>query len=223
MHIPINARLMCTDGLCGRVMAIIVEPDTDQVTHLVVRTRHFPAMEVLVPLGVVTKVSDDAVQIDRSSAKLAHLERFTEIEYVNLADPEAAHAALEGSYAGHIKWAQARPGLEMLELGTQDVPVEHELVPEGEMALHRGSHVVASDGRRGVIEELLIDPHSGEITHLIMQDGHLWAKHERTVPVSEIERIEDDTIYLRPSRQAHEAQDAGARTADDSSGPKAGA
>ena len=37
---------------------------------------------------------------------------------------------------------------------------------------------------------------NGRITHLVLRKGHLWAKREVTVPVSHIERIEEDAVYL---------------------------
>jgi hypothetical protein len=161
MRIPINAKVECTDGPCGRVVSVIVDPKADEVTHIVVRDRGFPHVEYLLPLRDVWAIDDDSVQIDRASAEVESLEHFTEIVYVDQADPQVMHAALEGASDGHIRWAQARPGLEMLMLGAVDVPVEHELVPAGEMVLHRGSRVLASDGCMGEVGGLLINLQTG--------------------------------------------------------------
>jgi len=35
------------------------------------------------------------------------------------------------------------------------------------------------------------------ITHLILREGHLWGQKEVTIPLNQIERIEDDTVYLK--------------------------
>lgn len=207
MHIPINAKAECTDGPCGCVVSVIVDPKADEVTHIVVRDRGFLHVEHVLPLRDVWAIDDGSLQIGRSRAQVGSLQRFTEIVYVDQADPQVMHAAMEGASDGHIRWAQARPGLEMLMLGAVDVPVEHELVREGEMVLHRGSRVLASTGRMGEVEGLLINLQTGKVTDLVMREGHLWSKHELVLPVAEIERIEDDTIFLRRPRRATKGHD----------------
>jgi sporulation protein YlmC with PRC-barrel domain len=77
------------------------------------------------------------------------------------------------------------------------VSVRHELVPADELALHRGSGVEATDGHAGEVDEFLIDPADGHITHLILREGHVWDRKDVTIPVSQIDRIETDTIYLK--------------------------
>ena len=37
MEIPLQAQVECTDGLCGRSVYVLINPVTDQVTHLVVK------------------------------------------------------------------------------------------------------------------------------------------------------------------------------------------
>jgi len=123
-------------------------------------------VEHLLPLKDVRSIDDHSAQIDRSSVEVKSLERFIEIIYVDQADLQVMHAALEGTRKGHIRWAEARPGLEMLMLGVTDVPVEHELVPRGEVVLHRGSCVVASDRCVAWVEGLLTDRQTGKISHL---------------------------------------------------------
>ncbi len=201
MHIRINAEVECTDGPCGRLVSVIVDPKDDEVTHIVVRDRGFPNAQRLVPLKRVKANDGDPVHIDRSSAELASLERFMEIVYVDQADPSVMDKALEDSTDAHIRWEEARPGQEMLLLGAVDVPVEHELVPDGEVVLHRGSRVIAIHGRMAKVEGFLIDPQTGKLTHLIMKGGHLWSRHELLLPAAQIERVEDDKVFLRRHQQ----------------------
>ncbi len=37
MEIPLNAQVECTDGVCGHSACVLINPVTDQVTHLVVQ------------------------------------------------------------------------------------------------------------------------------------------------------------------------------------------
>jgi sporulation protein YlmC with PRC-barrel domain len=80
------------------------------------------------------------------------------------------------------------------------VPVEQ--VPEGERAIHCGAYVETTDGGVGQVEEFLTDPATGKITHLVLRKGHLWGKRDVTVPLEEIDRVEDDVVYLKLSKEA---------------------
>lgn len=62
----------------------------------------------------------------------------------------------------------------------------------------------ATDGHVGKLGELVIDPASGQITHLILMKGHLWGKREITVPVSAINFADKDTVHLNLDKHAIE-------------------
>jgi uncharacterized membrane protein len=65
-----------------------------------------------------------------------------------------------------------------------------------------GHKVEALDGHAGTVGELVTDPSSGEVTHFALQGGHLWGKKEVTLPVSAVEQVAGDTVYLKLDRQA---------------------
>jgi uncharacterized membrane protein len=87
---------------------------------------------------------------------------------------------------------------------TVEMPVEVERVPPGELAIHRGTFVEATDGFVGEVGELVVDPASGHITHFVMREGHLWGKKEKTLPLSAIDYVELDTVYLKLDKRAVE-------------------
>ena len=80
--------------------------------------------------------------------------------------------------------------------------IRHELIPTNELALHRGSWVMAADGHVGEVDEFVIDPADGHITHLILRKGHFWGHTDVSIPVDHIDRIEADTIYLKLDKHA---------------------
>jgi hypothetical protein len=88
---------------------------------------------------------------------------------------------------------------------TEVIPVEEEQIPPGELAVYRGARMEAMDGEAGVLGEFLVNPLTGHISHLILMGGHLWGKKEVTIPVSAIDRIEQDTVYLKLDKKAVEA------------------
>jgi len=50
-----------------------------------------------------------------------------------------------------------------------------EIVPAGELAIHRGDPVRATDGQVGHVGEFIVDSDSGYISHMVLQKGHLGA------------------------------------------------
>jgi sporulation protein YlmC with PRC-barrel domain len=79
--------------------------------------------------------------------------------------------------------------------------VAHERLPPGELAVRRGSHVQATDGAVGRVDEFLVDRESEHITHLVLREGHLWGQRDVLVPVSEIGRIDENTVHLTLSKE----------------------
>jgi uncharacterized membrane protein len=68
--------------------------------------------------------------------------------------------------------------------------------------IHVGYKVEALDGLAGTVGELVLDPSSGEVTHFALEEGHLWGKKQATLPLSAVERVAGDTVYLKLDKQA---------------------
>jgi sporulation protein YlmC with PRC-barrel domain len=77
--------------------------------------------------------------------------------------------------------------------------VTHDAVPPGEVSVHRGDPVYATDGHIGRVQGLVIDPGSRHVTHVLLQEGHLWGRKDVAIPMSAVTRT-DDGITLRISK-----------------------
>jgi len=191
MDIPINAEVHCADGHCGQSTYVVLNPTTSQVTHLVVKEKRFPHTEYLVPIDQVVETTPHLIRLRCTEQELAAMEPFIETEFVQSSFP---------AYIGDpfVMWPYVVP--EMMA-----IPLEHERIPPGELAVRRGAQVEATDGHVGQVDEFLIDPASGHITHLVLREGHLWRQKEVTIPVSEIDRIEEDSVYVKLDKRSIEA------------------
>jgi hypothetical protein len=56
----------------------------------------------------------------------------------------------------------------------------------------------------GQVDELLIDSNDMQVTHLVMREGHIFDRREITIPISQIDHIDEDTVYLKLDRQSVE-------------------
>jgi sporulation protein YlmC with PRC-barrel domain len=191
MDIPIGVEVFCTDGLCGRTTRVVLRPKTEEITHLVVKENGSPHREVLIPVTAVTATTPDSINLRYTRHKIADLQPFTETDYVQVEVPSPA----DGIY---YMMPYAYPEVETLA-------VKHKAIPADELAVRRGAWVEATDGPVGRVDEFLVDPESDHITHLVLREGHIWGQKEVTIPISEIERIEENAVYLKIDKRKIEA------------------
>ena len=83
--------------------------------------------------------------------------------------------------------------------------VQAENIPKGELGIYSGMQIQASDGKIGKLDELVLDPKSGVITHIQMREGHLWGKKDVAIPVTNIDFTDGQTIYLKIDKDAVKA------------------
>jgi sporulation protein YlmC with PRC-barrel domain len=50
--------------------------------------------------------------------------------------------------------------------------------------------VHATDGEIGKVEGLVVDPAHGHVTHVLLQEGHLWGRKEVAIPIDAVTRLE---------------------------------
>jgi uncharacterized protein YrrD len=54
-----------------------------------------------------------------------------------------------------------------------------------------GAEASCSDGDIGRVHGLVIDRGSGHVTHVLLQEGHLWGRREVAIPVSAVASAAD--------------------------------
>jgi sporulation protein YlmC with PRC-barrel domain len=69
--------------------------------------------------------------------------------------------------------------------------VTYDRVPVGQVEVRRGEHVHATDGPSGQVQGLVIDPSDHHVTHVLLDEGHLWGKKRVAIPISAVQDIED--------------------------------
>jgi uncharacterized protein YrrD len=184
MDIPLHARVDCADGECGESTYVIVDPTTHRVTDFVVQAGGFPNQEWLVPLDMVVQTEQDRIVIRVDGKDLPNLKPFTVSEFLPGSEPIDPYPA-----GGYMVWPSMAP--------ETSIEVETQQIPPNTVAIPHGAEVKATDGDVGKVDEFLIDPLSNKITHMVIHEGVLWNKREVTIPVEEIDRITENTVFLK--------------------------
>jgi sporulation protein YlmC with PRC-barrel domain len=173
-NFAIGATASCSDGACGEVSRMIVDPASLSVTHLVIEPKHRRGERGrLVPLDLVDATAGEI----RLRCTLAEFDQLEPAEETEL---------LEG--AGGMGVGGASTPMGVPHASRTDV---QDVVPLGETEVGRGEHVHALDGEIGQVEGFLVDPGDHRVTHVLLQEGHLWGRKEVAIPVSAVTRIQD--------------------------------
>lgn len=195
MNIPLNVDVYCSDGLFGRASQLIVNPTSQQVTHLVVQEKRFPHRAYMTPVDQVMDSAPDMIKLNCTLAALKLMDPFIHFDTI-YTDAEGmgyatAGFGLSGDLGlGYGTW-QHDPGERFT------VTVKTEAVPNGEVALTRDTHIHASDGQIGRLDGFLAAATTGQITHLLLREGYLWGQKDVTIPIAQIDHMEAETVYLK--------------------------
>ena len=193
MDIPIKATVSCNEGPCGESIVVILDPTTEKITHVVVKEKRSPNEERLVPVDLIKESTPNSIQLGCSEKELAKMDEFIEHQFVKSDIPYDQYAP--GRY---LLWPYASP------LETHYIDVQYERIPPGRVPIHRGAQVQATDGYVGSVDEFLIDPVTGHVSHLILREGHLWGKKDVSIPVAQVDHFSDDTVYLKMDKSSIE-------------------
>jgi sporulation protein YlmC with PRC-barrel domain len=193
-EIPLKANVQCADGPCGESTNMILNPVTHEVTHVALTDDKLPNNPTrLVPIARIASTTPTQITLDCTGDEVAHMEPFVVTQFIQETGSGTAYAS-GGAYTSQYV---------LNDTGYDSV--REEQIPQGELALHSGMTVQASDGKVGKLDELVLDPKSGEITHLQMREGHLWGKKDVAVPIADVDTTGGDTVYLKIDKEAVEA------------------
>lgn len=193
IKIPAKADVYCADGIVGRTTYIIGNPINAEITHLVVQSLRPPFQQYLVPISQITRTTNSLIQLKCTRDALGQMQLFQYEEYIRTELP------------GYVLWEDvpAIPGL-TTEPVTSFIPVRRQNIPVGELAVRCSARVEATDGYVGQVDELLINSKNMQITHFVLLERHIIQKKEITIPMSQVDQIDEDMIHLKLDRQSVE-------------------
>ncbi|HYB27527.1 MAG TPA: PRC-barrel domain-containing protein [Solirubrobacteraceae bacterium] len=191
----IGCEVACSDGVCGVLSRVVVDPVAQAVTHLVVEPRHRRAGGHLVPIKYVV-ATGKRIELTCTLAQFAQFEDAQETDYLPASGDVIGYGSKDvltlplwslhrGGYGpASMPLMRSSPGVE-----------RRDWVPLGEVDVRRGEAVHAADGEIGRVEGLVIEPDDHHVTHILLEEGHLWGQKRVAIPISAVTRV-GDTIRL---------------------------
>jgi len=190
----IGARASCSDGYCGELRRLIIDPATDTVTHLVIQRGHSKEAARLVP-GDLAETTDGEIRL---RCTLAEFDKFDHAEERELGDKADERIGDIGVLSGGFVYDVGGDALAPIGGGFEDlghVPERRrtfvdDVIPMGEDQVGPGDQVHAVDGEIGRVRGFLVNPDDHRVTHVLLKEGHLWGRKEVAIPMSAVTGVE---------------------------------
>jgi sporulation protein YlmC with PRC-barrel domain len=200
MRVELGTPVRCSDNLVGEVVDVVIDPIGKRLTHLVVEPRWQDAIASrLVPVELVETDGGEqgAISLRCTGEDMNRLETVHEFAYlrtgkVPLDDPHwdvGVEDVLAMPY--YEGMGAVGPAAYDANLG-----VTYDRIPKGEVEIRRSSAVISADGHDlGRVDGFLIDDEE-QITHFLLERGHLWGRREITIPIGSVEKVETDLVTV---------------------------
>jgi hypothetical protein len=199
----IGAGASCSDGPCGHVSRILLNPVAREVTYLVVDQKHRSGPGRLVPVDLVDATTGQ-LRLRCTLAEFQALQPAQETEVVPDLDPTTPKPPRSVNFLpqspgllGSGERGPARPA------APQKVTVDS--VPSGEVDIRRELTVCATDGEIGQVQGLVVEPGGHCVTHVLLQAGRMGGRKEVAVPIGAVIKI--GTLLIRLSLTKHQVKD----------------
>jgi sporulation protein YlmC with PRC-barrel domain len=219
----IGSDVACSDGVCGHLRRIVVDPIARSITHLVVEPGRRRGAGHLVPVELVASTGKD-IQLRCPRSEYDALETADEtrllpgasgawgyeqgqmlsLPYYGLPMGGMGGMGIGGAGGMAISGAGGMSGMpisgrggvgdrNVTQTGMSIRPrlYTSDRVPVGEVEMRRGDHVRATDGSIGRVQGLVVDPSDHHMTHVLLDEGHLWGKKEVAIPIGAIASVKD--------------------------------
>jgi hypothetical protein len=198
-HFTIGAGAHASDGACGILVRVVVEPVSYRVTHLVVEPEGRVGLGRLVPVDLVDldSATPESLTLACTMEQFEGFEPAEETRVFLSGDAGLGYEPGPAASLPHFALSTpVDPGL----LGNTVTPIVYDRVPLGEVEMRRGDQVHATDGGIGRVEGLVVDPSDTAVTHVILEDGHLWNRKNLAIPITAVGAVDAEGIWLNLTR-----------------------
>ena len=195
----IGTEASCSDGAAGQVSRVIVDPLAEKVTHLVIEPEHRHGFGRLVPLDLVDETAGE-IRLQCTRAQFEMLGPAQETQFISATSGYGGYGYLPDQ-VGYWPYYGLSGGIGVAGLGvggavglggeTPSQVVTSATVPPGEVDVRRGDYVHATDGDIGRVQGLVIDRGNRRVTHVLLQEGHLWGRRNVAIPISAVASTSD--------------------------------
>jgi sporulation protein YlmC with PRC-barrel domain len=214
MRLDLDAKVRAQDGEdIGSVDRAVVDPRTNEVTHIVVRTGTIFGRDIMVPREDIERGSQDGdtIQLDLTKDELKQFPDFV-LEQYDVPPPAWVAPAGYGFPSTGYAWPIAvDPMMGPTPMAVPDDHLDGEAEDLDQVTLTKGALVLDRHSDDiGVVDDVRFDAETGQVLGFVLRVGGalrtLFGGGD-TVEVSrsQIERVGESVVYLRLAKEEVEA------------------
>lgn len=192
-----------SDKEVGKINRFVLDPETNEVTHVVVQKGWLFTEDKLVPIDWVSSATEEKVVLNESTGDFDQLPPFEETHFIRVSEEPTGPADYPPYlYAPAYYWypPSGYIGYPVGYYGWPPVETQRN-IPGNTIPLREGSDVVSSDGEHvGDVERIFVDPDSNRATHFLVSEG-LFFKERKLVPAHWVRTVQEDKVHLNVSSQ----------------------
>ncbi|HJQ14015.1 MAG TPA: PRC-barrel domain-containing protein [Anaerolineales bacterium] len=191
----------------GKVNRFVVDPATNEVTHIVIQKGWLLPEDKVVPFEMVNTATEERVVLSEEVGDFDSLPPFEERQFVRAAEDEPGDATPTADpkyqYTPAYYWypAQSNIGFPGIALGHYAWPSGEKKrnIPEDTIPLREGTNIMSSNGESvGSVERLFLEEGSNKVTHFVISQGVLF-KDRKLVPAHWVKSVDEDAVSLAVS------------------------
>ena len=198
-RIDLGAHVSGTDSALGAVADVVLHPVRRRLTHVVVQPHEDHAEARLVPIDHISVAEDGSMASDLSQHEFESLPLVEETDYFRIEDwPHPSEGWTVGTSDVLAMPYYALGSTTEMGIDDRGMPVlmSYDLIPAGEVELRRQSEVLDRDAQPvGRLDGFVVND-DDQVSHVVIDRGHLWKHREFTVPVGAAAQVRNDHIKL---------------------------
>lgn len=214
----IGVGVTCSDGVAGDLGWVVVDPVARAVTHLVVEPKHRQGLGRLVPVEMAAGDADE-LRLSCTTEEFEQLPRAEETQFLPAAGGGLGYGAGEA-----VNWpyyglgiggaGMSMGGVGMVGAANAIQPIVYDRVPVGEVQVRRGDKVHAADGDIGSVQGLVIFGEDHHVTHVLLQEGHLFGRKQVAIPITAVTKVGDQIQVSLTKQEIGELPEVEVETAE---------
>jgi len=194
----------------GKVNRFILDPETNEVTHVVVQGSWLLSDDKVLPIKMVYSATDEKLILNMDTDDFNKLPPFEESHFVNIHNDDFQLEDSANTLSPAYFWYppiifpnSAAYGLPYSPWAPAHTETRRN-IPDDAVPLKEGSNVISSDEKHmGDVERLFIDASSKKISHFLITKG-LFFKERKLIPIHWVKYVGENKIHLLVSSKVLE-------------------
>jgi uncharacterized protein YrrD len=200
------------DEQVGKVNGFVLDPETNEVTHIVVQKGWLLPEDKVVPFEMIRSATEDKLVLNEEANNFDELPPFEQSHYIQPQDADLAPGEQRNRVGQGDIGRPTAPGPAFAPayywyppygylgnpVGYYGWPpmVTQRNIPEDTIPLKEGTDVMSSDDKHvGDVERLFIESGSNKVTHFVISQGLLF-KDRKLVPAHWVRSVDEDKVHL---------------------------